>query len=50
MFEEKVLASSLLRRFKFFYDIAKHGPPRANAELVLRPRDGMPLKLVTCPR
>ncbi|XP_046449677.1 LOW QUALITY PROTEIN: cytochrome P450 4C1-like [Daphnia pulex] len=50
MFEEKVLASSLLRRFKFSYDIAKHGPPRANAELVLRPRDGMPLKLVSCPR
>jgi hypothetical protein len=48
MFEEKVLASSLLRRFQFSYNLAKHGPPRANAELVLRPKDGMPLNLVSC--
>ncbi|XP_046636789.1 cytochrome P450 4C1-like isoform X1 [Daphnia pulicaria] len=47
MFEEKVLASSLLRRFKFSYDIAKHGPPKANADLVLKPRDGMPLQIAS---
>ncbi len=45
MFEEKVLASSLLRRFRFSYDVAKYGPPRANADLVLKPRDGMPLQI-----
>ncbi|XP_045033385.1 cytochrome P450 4C1 [Daphnia magna] len=45
MFEEKVLASSMLRRFRFSYDMAKHGSPRANAELVLRPKKGMQLML-----
>lgn len=45
MFEEKVLASTLLRRFRFSYDMAKHGLPKANAELVLRPKHGMPLNL-----
>lgn len=47
MFEEKVLASALLRRFKISYNLAKHGPSKANAELVLRPKHGMPLNLVS---
>lgn len=48
MLEEKVLASTLLRRFQFAYDSVKHGPPKANAELVLRPKYGMPLKITSC--
>lgn len=47
MLEEKVLASTLLRRFRFSYDSAKHGPPKANPELVLRPKHGMPLNIET---
>lgn len=45
MFEEKVLASTLLRRFQFTYDSEKHGHPKANNELVLRPKHGMPLTI-----
>ena len=45
MFEEKVLASTLLRQFQFAYDSVKHGQPNANPELVLRPKHGMPLKI-----
>ena len=45
MFEEKVLASTLLRQFHFAYDSVKHGQPNANPELVLRPKHGMPLKI-----
>ncbi|KAI9562774.1 hypothetical protein GHT06_010229 [Daphnia sinensis] len=47
MFEEKVLASAILRRFRVSYDFAKHGPSKGNAELVLRPKHGMPLNLVS---
>ena len=50
MLEEKVLASTLLRKFQFAYDSVKHGQPNANAELVLRPKHGMPLKIAECNR
>ena len=46
MFEEKVLASTLLRRFRVSYDVEKLGPRHAISDLVLKPKDGMPLKLV----
>ena len=50
MLEEKVLASTLMRKFQFAYDSVKHGQPNANAELVLRPKHGMPLKIAECNR
>ncbi len=37
MFEEKVLTSTLLRRFRFSYDLGKRGPRKAIPELVLKP-------------
>lgn len=43
MLEEKVIMSSLLRRFRFSYDTAKHGPAIPCADLVLKPKNGMPL-------
>ncbi|XP_046636795.1 cytochrome P450 4C1-like isoform X4 [Daphnia pulicaria] len=46
MFEEKVLTSTLLRRFRFSYDLGKRGPRKAIPELVLKPKDGMPLRIV----
>jgi hypothetical protein len=45
MYEEKVLASTLLRRFQFSYDLEKLGPRNALSDLVLKPKDGMPLNL-----
>jgi hypothetical protein len=46
MFEEKVLTSTLLRRFRFSYYLGKRGPRKAIPELVLKPKDGMPLRIV----
>ncbi len=46
MFEEKVLTSTLLRRFQFSYDLDKLGPRKGIPELVLKPKDGMPLHIV----
>ncbi len=43
LFEEKVLMSSLLRRFRFTYNTAKHGPAKPSADLVLKPHHGMPM-------
>ena len=44
LLEEKVVLSSLLRRFRFTYDTAKNGSPKPCSELVLKPTDGrMPL-------
>jgi len=43
MLEEKVIMSGLLRRFRFTYDAAKHGPAIPCADLVLKPKHGMPL-------
>lgn len=45
MFEEKVVLSSLLRRYRVTYNMAKHGPPKPCADLVLKPHHGMPLIL-----
>jgi hypothetical protein len=46
MFEEKVLTSTLLRRFQFSYDLDKLGPRKGIADLVLKPMGGMPLQIV----
>ena len=44
LLEEKVVLSSLLRRFRFTYDMAKHGPAKPCTELILKPSSGlMPL-------
>lgn len=43
MLEEKVIMSGLLRRFRFTYDTVKHGPAIPCADLVLKPKHGMPL-------
>ena len=43
LLEEKVVLSTLLRRFRLTYDTAKHGPAKASAELILKPKHGMPL-------
>ena len=43
LFEEKVIMSTLLRRFRFTYDTAKHGPAKPSADLVLKPHHGMPM-------
>lgn len=43
MLEEKVIMSGLLRRFRFTYDMDKHGPAIPCADLVLKPKHGMPL-------
>nr|CAH0104471.1 unnamed protein product [Daphnia galeata] len=45
LFEEKVIMSTLLRRFRFTYDTAKHGPAKPSADLVLKPHHGMPMIL-----
>ncbi|EFX88054.1 hypothetical protein DAPPUDRAFT_311593 [Daphnia pulex] len=45
MFEEKVLSSTLLRRFRFYYDLDKLGPRKAIPDLVLKPKNGMPLQI-----
>ncbi len=43
LFEEKVIMSTLLRRFRFTYNTAKHGPAKPSADLVLKPHHGMPM-------
>ena len=43
LFEEKVIMSTLLRRFRFTYDTVKHGPAKPSADLVLKPHHGMPM-------
>ena len=44
LYEEKVVACHLLRRFRFSYDPAR--PPVAvSADLVLKPKGGLPLLL-----
>ena len=43
LLEEKVVISSLLRRFRFTYDLAKHGPAIPSPEIILKPMNGMPL-------
>uniref|UniRef100_A0A0N8BX03 Cytochrome p450 n=1 Tax=Daphnia magna TaxID=35525 RepID=A0A0N8BX03_9CRUS len=43
LFEEKVILSTLLRRFRFVYDTAKHGPAKPCADLILKPHHGMPM-------
>jgi cytochrome P450 len=45
LFEEKVIMSTLLRRFRFTYDTDKHGPAKPSADLVLKPHHGMPMIL-----
>jgi cytochrome P450 len=45
LFEEKVIMSTLLRRFRFTYDTATHGPAKPSADLVLKPHHGMPMIL-----
>ena len=42
MLEEKVLLSCLLRRFEFAYSSARE-PVKVCSDLVLKPKDGMPL-------
>ena len=43
MLEEKVVLSCLLRRFRFRYDMDANGPAEPCVELVLKPKNGMPL-------
>lgn len=45
MYEEKVIFSTLLRRFRFTYDTAKHGPALPCADMLLKPHHEMPLKI-----
>jgi len=45
LLEMKVILSTLLRRFKFRYDMKKHGPALPCNELVLKPKRGMPLNV-----
>lgn len=50
MLEMKVVASRLLRRFRFAYDAAAHGPAKPCQDLVLKPKHGMPLLITPCLR
>lgn len=43
LFEEKVVLSTLLRQFRFSYDMAKHGPEVPIFDIVLMPQNGLPL-------
>ena len=43
MLEMKLLGAWLLRRFRFVYDSARRGPAEPCQDLVLKPRNGMPL-------
>lgn len=43
LFEEKVVLSTLLRRFRFTYNMEKYGPAKPCADLILKPNHGMPL-------
>lgn len=45
LFEEKVVLSTLLRRFRFSYNTNKHGPAKPAADLVLKPHHAMPLEV-----
>ncbi|KAI9556694.1 hypothetical protein GHT06_016485 [Daphnia sinensis] len=45
MYEEKVIFSTLLRRFRFTYDMEKHGPALACADMLLKPHHEMPLNI-----
>lgn len=45
MYEEKVIFSTLLRRFRFVYDTEKHGPALSCADMLLKPHHDMPLTI-----
>ncbi|XP_046438966.1 cytochrome P450 4C1-like isoform X6 [Daphnia pulex] len=43
LYEEKVIFSTLLRRFRFTYNTTNHGPAKACADMLLKPHHDMPL-------
>ncbi|EFX81320.1 hypothetical protein DAPPUDRAFT_50258 [Daphnia pulex] len=49
LYEEKVIFSTLLRRFRFTYNTVKHGPVKPFMDILLKPHSGMPLIITPLP-
>ncbi len=45
MLEEKIITAHLLRRYRFDYDMRGLGPVKIAADLILKPKDTMPLAI-----